>query len=59
MLPSALLVVLQHRHHRAAHGHAGAVQRVHELGLALRVAKRACMRRAWKASQLLHELISR
>jgi hypothetical protein len=53
-------VVLQHGHQRAPDRQARAVERVHQLGLALRVAtKRACMRRAWKASQLLHELISR
>jgi hypothetical protein len=34
-----LLVVLEHGHHGAAHGHARAVERVHEFGLALGVAK--------------------
>jgi hypothetical protein len=52
-------VVLQHGHQRAAHRQARAVEGVHELGLALAFLKRACMRRAWKASQLLQELISR
>ena len=58
--PSCLLKVLENRDQRAADGEAGAVQRVRELRLAGAVGrKRICARRAWNASQLLQDEISR
>jgi len=58
-LPVFLLVVLEHRHQRAADRQPRSVQRVHQLGPACALRYRACMRRAWKASQFDTEEISR
>src|ERR1700693_4296477 len=42
----SLLIIFQNRYHRAADGSAGTVERVHDLGLALRVAPEANLRAA-------------
>ena len=54
-----VLIVFKHRDERAADREAGAVQGVDILRAAVSSLKRVPMRRAWKASQLEQELISR